>query len=253
VKEYAIKYPNLIIPVMHEKNIGSTRNYFSIHHRARGNYICHVDGDDLAFPGKLKKQADFLDKNSGHVVVWHRTETFNDERTLKKVSYGNLEDVVDVLNISQSDLLRYGTMGFHSSVMYKRECILHVPEVKEDILDYYAAVKFLDRGMAANLPDILGGYRYNKRQVTAAKRQFLWITISPIRIAYLNHLKTFSKDYFHSREDIFCNALFNFLVDSKNMRRTALGFLLLALRLFSFSELLKFSNYVQKASKLKVL
>lgn len=253
VSEYAAKHPNLIRLVMHKTNIGATNNYFSIHCRARGDYICHIDGDDLAFPEKLKKQSEFLDKNLAHVVVWHRMQTFNDERTLRKDSYKNLEDVVDVFNIRQSDLLRYGTIGFHSSIMYRRKCTLSVLEAKQDLLDYYAAVRFLDKGLAANLPDILGGYRYNKLQITAGKNKFFWFTISPNRNLYLKHLKIFSKNYHFAKSDIFCNAFFNFLVDLKNIRPTAIGFLLLALRLFSFPEFLKFSGHIKKAFTLKLL
>lgn len=252
VKEYGEIHPDLIFPVLHNKNIGGTRNYFSVHHRARGVYICHIDGDDLAFSGKLKKQAEFLDRNLDHVVVWHRVEIFNDQRSLRQNSTPRLQDVVDVLNITQSDLLRYGTLGIHSSIMYRRKCILNVENCKTEILDYHASVRFLDKGKAAVLPDVLGGYRYNKQKNTASKTGQR-LKSSPIRYLYLSDLKTFSGDYDYARNDLFINAFINFLVDIKNIRPTALGFLFLAFRLFSPSEFLKIIPEIKKANRLKLL
>lgn len=252
VKEYGEKFPNLIFPVLHSKNIGGTMNYFSVHHRAQGEYICHIDGDDLAFSGKLKKQAEFLDENLDHVVVWHREEVFNDERSLRQNSTPLLKDVVDVLNITQSDLLRYGTLGVHSSIMYRRKCVLNVENCKTEILDYHASVRFLDKGKAAVLSDVLGGYRYNKQKITASKTGQR-LKSSPIRCLYLSDLRTFSRDYDYASNDLFINAFINFLIDTKNMRSTALGFLFLALRLFSPSEFFKIIPEIKKATKLKLL
>src|SRR5690606_20223531 len=57
IEELSGKYPNLIIPIIHRKNIGPVGNYFSVHRLARGEYVCHMDGDDVSMSEKLQEQA----------------------------------------------------------------------------------------------------------------------------------------------------------------------------------------------------
>ncbi len=55
-----------------EQNVGPTKNFLSVHNAARGEYVAPMDGDDVALPGKLARQAAFLDKHPDVVVCGHR-------------------------------------------------------------------------------------------------------------------------------------------------------------------------------------
>jgi glycosyltransferase involved in cell wall biosynthesis len=71
VQEFAKRYPQTVIPILHEQNIGPTQNYLAVHNRASGEYIAHIDGDDFALPGKLEKQARILDREPKTAFVVH--------------------------------------------------------------------------------------------------------------------------------------------------------------------------------------
>ena len=251
INEFAEKYPKLIKPIIHNKNIGPYENYIFAHNQAVGKYIAHLDGDDLAFPSKLEMQAKFLDQNKTHVVVWHRMETFNDEGRFKSIGLQNLEEVVDVMNIEQEDLLRFGTLGFHSSIMYRASCRLSKNEPEKKFLDYYAAVGFLDYGKAANLSQVLGGYRFNSNQSTASKKRFMGMSFSSVRTLYLSHLKIFIIKYPHFRGAIFSNLLFNAMIDLYRFRPTVFGFAFLAAKNVCLNEIVHFQSHVKKVLKLK--
>lgn len=63
VERYVQNYPEVIIPVFREINIGAAQNYIDINRMARGRFIATLDGDDFWYSGKLQAQTEFLLKN----------------------------------------------------------------------------------------------------------------------------------------------------------------------------------------------
>lgn len=74
LREYEQRYPQIIRPIYHEKNVGAARNLFA--HAlpgAKGKYIAICDGDDYwTDPLKLQKQVDFLEAHPDCVLSFHR-------------------------------------------------------------------------------------------------------------------------------------------------------------------------------------
>lgn len=257
IKEFAYRYPGLIIPLFHLKNIGPFRNYLATHFMARGDYVCHLDGDDLAYPGKLQIQSDFLDKNKNHQIVWHRVTVFNDDGSLLRDSHEVEKIGIDAENVTQRDLLMYGSIGFHSSMMYRnnshaREFLAKIRESKEDFIDYRIAVEFLSENrLAASLNDVLGGYRFNSHTQTLSKMSKGLFKRQKSKILLLEHLKYFSIKYPEYKSRIFVNALVNALGDIRRFRGTALGYSILAIKCFSFEGILFFLTQVRSLRKLR--
>lgn len=75
VREYEIKYPNLIKPIYQNENQYSKRNGIIgriQRTRARGKYYAMCEGDDYWIDSlKLQKQVDFLEKNPDYVLTSH--------------------------------------------------------------------------------------------------------------------------------------------------------------------------------------
>ncbi|WP_026997759.1 glycosyltransferase family 2 protein [Flectobacillus major] len=74
IREYQAKYPHLIKPLLHEKNLGGfgKNNTLSTLAASKGQYIAAMDGDDYwTSPHKLQKQVDFLDANPDFVACFH--------------------------------------------------------------------------------------------------------------------------------------------------------------------------------------
>jgi glycosyltransferase involved in cell wall biosynthesis len=74
LRDYAQRYPDLIIPVIRDKNIGGCANLIDVQSKTRGEYIASCDGDDMMLPGKLQKQTDYLDSRQDCSMVGHQTK-----------------------------------------------------------------------------------------------------------------------------------------------------------------------------------
>lgn len=256
VKEFAKRYPRTVKPIYQKKNIGGgVHNLLTVHGAAKGEYVCHIDGDDVAFPGKLQKQADYLDNNKLSVLVWHKVNVFNDAGSVIKVLHNRLNEIVDVTSITKRDVLMYGMLGAHSSTMYRRSAAPDFHAMNGAILDYFIMVSILDSGSACRLEEVLGGYRLNISEQTISKNKSLYFNNSPTRKLYCAHLTWFflSDENREFRESIFLNAFFNFLVDVRFLRPSFFNFIILAAQTFSFSSLVRFPDYFIKAMKLRAL
>lgn len=78
IREYEIKYPNLIKPIYQTENQWSKGKSISAEYnfpRARGKYIALCEGDDYWIdPLKLQKQVDFLENHLEYSMCFHGAE-----------------------------------------------------------------------------------------------------------------------------------------------------------------------------------
>jgi len=156
IEDYYKLYPEIIVPVCHLKNIGPTANYFSVHNKAKGSFVCHMDGDDLACPGKLKKQVEFMEANPDVNLLWHRMNFFNSSGA--SVDHPPMASDCVGAKIYRNDLILYGAFGAHSSLMY-RKCVYSNRYEGQDTLDWLQSVELIGDGAAYLLPQVLGRYR----------------------------------------------------------------------------------------------
>ncbi|EIO4059133.1 glycosyltransferase family 2 protein [Vibrio vulnificus] len=235
VRTIAEKYPKIIIPVFHESNVGVYKNYISVHEKARGEYICHLDGDDYMLPGKLQKSAEVLDSRSDIGVVFHRM----------MLEYGEGKKRLDLLDtklmeqedFEQKDVLAIGSIACHSSRMYRSE--LRLNEYPEVFLDYYIDVQQLSNCKAHIINEPLGGYSVGVGLASVGTTKFL----------YMEHLKDFLEDIPEYSGYIGSNMLTVLLSDVKNRRcsivkiRDILDCGLIG-SMLNFLKYLKFRRYI---------
>jgi len=206
VAEFAQRYPDIVRPMLHEKNLGADKNYFFVHEMAAGEYIAHVDGDDYALPGKLQAQADYLDKHPDCNIVWHRMYVMNDRTGVMA------EDLLDLPRLGfpdfrRSDVLRLITIGMNSSKMY-RAAVRDFAKPGFPVVDYFANVEKIGAGSANFVSATpLGVYRVGIGIANAGngtkvllKKSFLFLATK-----YPEH-----------RRDIACAALLLFAAALKN-------------------------------------
>jgi FkbM family methyltransferase len=70
IANYAKRYPGLITPIYHEKNLGVVRSRIHALNSVRGNYVTYLDGDDRFLPIKLEKEAALLSANPEVKIVF---------------------------------------------------------------------------------------------------------------------------------------------------------------------------------------
>lgn len=164
INKLANEFDN-IVPVLKTENGGLAENMRTLLSLVRGEYIAYLDGDDLALPGKLQQQVDYLDKHPSCAMVYHESDMFDSEtdETIKLYSQGhyNWEHISPSSQID--DLIRFGTFMQASAVMFRRHNQLNetvVPQCKI-ILDYpfYIMNAGFLQGTIDFMPEVLGRYR----------------------------------------------------------------------------------------------
>lgn len=69
IREYAEKYPDIIVPFLREENMGAQRNLIDLCQHATSPYIAFCEGDDYWIDEyKLQKQFDYMEANK-HIPV----------------------------------------------------------------------------------------------------------------------------------------------------------------------------------------
>jgi glycosyltransferase involved in cell wall biosynthesis len=150
VSEFAERYPEIVRPLFHEKNVGPYKNYLAVHALAQGQYVAHIDGDDYALPGKLTAQVAVLDASPDCNVVWHPVDTLYGDGVPR--SSGATRPGEVPLRFKRSDQINFILIGAHSSKMYRAGvCELQIPE--EGFTDFFLNVSHIDGGHAALLRD----------------------------------------------------------------------------------------------------
>lgn len=154
------------LKVLHnEHNLGLVGTMQRLLTSAQGEYIAYLDGDDVALPGKLQKQVDYLDSHPKCSLVYHESDVFDSVtgHTLKLFS----RDYYNAKFIKQSstlnDLIRYSVYLQASSVMFRRHPMLlqaleHGNKIICDFPWHIMNVGFLG-GTLDRLDEVLGRYR----------------------------------------------------------------------------------------------
>jgi glycosyltransferase involved in cell wall biosynthesis len=85
ILEYQQKHPHLIVPLLHNKNLGGygKNNTLAALAVCKGTYIAALDGDDYwTSPHKLQKQVDFLEKHPTFSACFHNAMIVYDQNLL---------------------------------------------------------------------------------------------------------------------------------------------------------------------------
>ncbi|WP_414830125.1 glycosyltransferase family 2 protein [Alteromonas sp. H39] len=164
IRQLASEFGNLV-PIIKTENGGLAENMKTLLSQAKGEYIAYLDGDDVALPGKLQSQVDYLDNHPECGMVYHESDVFDSDtnQSIKRYStdHYNWEQIPEKSDITH--LVRYGTYLQASSVMFRRhnwliETVL--PECKI-ILDYpfYIMNAGFLKASIDFIPEVLGRYR----------------------------------------------------------------------------------------------
>jgi glycosyltransferase involved in cell wall biosynthesis len=165
VQEFAEREALRTRVVTQSSNVGPVPNYLAVHDLARGDYVAHIDGDDLMAPGKLRLQAQFLDRHSDCVMVGHDV-TIIDQTGCHVLSHSfagrSIPEVTDI-----NHLVEHGCFFAHSSKMYRRGAAGPVDH-SAPIVDFYLHVHHAGVGKVGYIDHVLGSYRRNAASISKA-------------------------------------------------------------------------------------
>ena len=137
-------------------------------HMARGKYIARLDADDLAYPTRFEKQVAFMEQHPDTAVcgTWQR-------------HFG--PDIEWVHRPScQAEQCKANLLFFcdlcHSTLMLRREFFQqhHLKYNREyQAEDFELWTRVVRDGKIENLPEVLGDYRWDGNNISAAKQSSL--------------------------------------------------------------------------------
>lgn len=239
VQEFADKYPDIVKPIFHDKNIGVTKNYLSVHSLATGRYIAHMDGDDYSLPGKLQTQANILDENPKCNIVWHRMQIETKDRCIKD---GPLLNFLNIENIKfdRGLIIQNISIGFNSSKMY-RSTSKYFDLPNFELVDYFANVEQVNDGFA----------RFTDSRYYGVYRTGIGISSNGImtRQILAKCFIYFYNKYPEYKLQTNTAVLMYLVADLKNKRKTWLMFFVVWVRTFhigSILNLIKNLNFIKK-------
>lgn len=78
IRRFSERYPDLVIPVIGQKNLGVTGNSNRALAMCKGKYISIFGGDDVLLPNKISRQVEWMEENDNRVFCGHACEIFYD-------------------------------------------------------------------------------------------------------------------------------------------------------------------------------
>lgn len=196
IKDYAAKYPDIIVPVFQNENTYSKhlpRWEMFIKPLVKGKYVAVCEGDDYwCDENKLQKQYDVLEGDASIVCCVHNTAYLNVKTGKKKIHYPT--DYKGLLPIDT--IFQEGSAAFHtSSLMYRREYVSLPDGFKMDrVGDYPKAVYLTISGGVYYLPDVMSVYRTNVKHSWTSQQTDLLIAQ---RCAESIRMLTYADQYSH--------------------------------------------------------
>jgi len=157
VQEYAKQYPDLIVPLFYKSNVGAIENIKQVYQLARGKYIAHMDGDDMALPNKLQKQFDVLESNLDCTICGHDVNYIDADGKYMSSSCKKINK-----KINRLDFIKDGISFTHSSKMFVNNVSKDFWDeflINKNIIDYEIHIEFLKNGKFIYINEILGQYR----------------------------------------------------------------------------------------------
>lgn len=167
IQDYAVRFPDLIKPVLRTENLGGSRNFYDLFLRAEGNYIAILEGDDYWLdPHKLQKQWEFLESHQEYVGCCGKCLMVDENG---QPDYGRIPQFVGNKKIYTLDdyFETWNLPGQAGSQMYRNifrdmepsECSI-LYEAHPNVADKTWTLLFLLKGPIYCSDEILSCYRF---------------------------------------------------------------------------------------------
>lgn len=165
IREYAAKYPDIIKPILNNKNVGMQRNYLQALYACQGKYVAFLEGDDFWIdPLKLQKQADFLEQNPDFSFCFSDVDVI-DELNVSHTFYPPFEK--DVYTLSDMVLNRMNIIPtptiFLRNILPRRMPDFYFEGLSGDII---VALMLADKGKAKFMSEKMAVFRNHAGGIT---------------------------------------------------------------------------------------
>ncbi len=185
--EFAARHTGRIRLLFPSTKRGAVATFVALHDAAQGEYIAHIDGDDMMLPGRLQAQAAFLDSHPECALVGHdvRVVSRASAEVISESYVGRpIPEVTDV-----AFLLANGCFFAHSSKMYRRSANA-CWDRNEPVVDFYLHVEHALQGKVGYIDRVLGVYRKGAGSISDVNSPFYLTVVH-------GHLRAFGRALQH--------------------------------------------------------
>ena len=167
-KTYVDRYPDKVILLKNEKNMGLNYTLNKCLKEARGEYIARMDGDDVCDPTRFQKEVDFLDAHPEFALVSTEMVMFDADGDWGKTTVIERPQV--------EDFCTHSPFFCHAAVMIRRNVFLEVEGYTVDprllrVEDCHLWFKIYAKGhRGANIPEPL--YKMRDDRNATKRRSF---------------------------------------------------------------------------------
>jgi glycosyltransferase involved in cell wall biosynthesis len=151
-------YPNRIVPISQEHNVGMVRNLSAALAACRGEYVALLEGDDYwTCAEKLQRQVDFLDQHPDYAICCHRVR-MSDETGEGR---NGIWPSHNAGSYGMQDLIQENFMPNCSAVMYRSAFLGPFPEWLFDFefCDWPLHILVARSGKIELFDEVMGTYR----------------------------------------------------------------------------------------------
>jgi glycosyltransferase involved in cell wall biosynthesis len=222
ILEFKNKYPDLIRPIIREKNVGAFQNWKEMLNAAKGKYIAYLEGDDYWTDcNKLKEQATILESNPQYIGCFHNCEErFDNDGTKASFLYCSFPGSTD---ISFSDLV-YKNLIPSCSMFYRNIEANRLP-------DWFGELKMGDWPLHL-LNATIGKYRFIPKVMGVHRHHTgsTWMQLNTqdtnqyVLDAYETFIRVFANQVIYQRQLITAKQLF-LHPPKPSMKRRAANFI----------------------------
>jgi glycosyltransferase EpsE len=168
-ESFCRKYPEKIVLLRNEKNMGLNHTLNRCLAAARGEFVARMDGDDLCDPERFARQLAVLEADPALAVVSSAMTYFDESGTWGRCHVKERPVARDFL---------YGTPFCHGACMVRRQAMVAVGGYTEEdrflrVEDYDLWVKLYAAGYrGVNLPDALYHMRDDRNAISRRKFRY---------------------------------------------------------------------------------
>jgi len=179
-KSYKSKDRRIVL-LKNEINIGSSRTMTIALRLSRGRYVAVMDNDDYSYPNRLKKQFDFLEKNTGVGVIGGSIKIISEDGTYVGKRKYHLQD-----SAIRKHIFRFSPFA-HPSVMFRKSVLDKVGYYNTKYApadDYELYFRIGAVSELANLPEVLVTYRAQTYSITNVSTKLMQLNTIKVRRFY---------------------------------------------------------------------
>lgn len=170
VLNYQKKYPDRIIVILQEKNVGAQVNNLNLFENLNGKYIAALEGDDFwTDPHKLQKQVDFLENHSDYAFCFSNIVHVDEKGQQLNEKWPNRHEefTISFRLLGEEYYVPTPTLIFRNNLidaLFFNEFLS-----KAELGDYMIISRLLLEGKGYYTPEVFAAYRHHNGGVFSKK------------------------------------------------------------------------------------